>query len=56
LPSAAETSTYTDGVALMINVPAGDITLSATKSGSTFTSHTVTGVAGAFTTTIIVEQ
>jgi hypothetical protein len=56
LPSAAEMTTYTDGVALMINVPAGDITLSATKSGSTFTSHTVTGVAGAFTNTIIVEE
>jgi hypothetical protein len=56
LPSASEGSTYTDGVALMINVPAGDITLTATKSGSTFASHTVTGVAGAFTTTVIVTE
>ena len=56
LPSASPTTTGSDGVALLINVPAGNTTLSATKTGATYGSHVVNGIAGAFTTTIIVQN
>lgn len=52
LPSSTATSTATDGVAYMLKVT-GQATVSATKSGSTFTSHGVKARAGALTTTLI---
>jgi hypothetical protein len=55
-PSRTVTSTGSDGVGLLINATAGSATLTAKESGDTFASHTVYGVAGAFTTTLIIEQ
>jgi hypothetical protein len=52
LPNSAATATATDGVAYMLKVT-GQATVSATKSGSTFTSHVVKARAGALTTTLI---
>ncbi len=51
-PSRNATMTDDDGVAYMFNVT-GEATVSATKSGSTFTSHGVNARAGTFTTTLI---
>jgi hypothetical protein len=52
--TATTMSTAIDGRAYMFNVPAStSVTVSATKSGSTFTSHGLKAVAGAFTTTLI---
>ena len=57
LPSAAATSTDTDGVALLINVPAGgEVSLTASESGDTFNTHSVIAVANAFVTTIVEKQ
>jgi hypothetical protein len=56
LPSSGATATDSDGVALLINVPAGEVTLSGSATGNTFASHTVNAVAGAFTTTVIVAE
>jgi len=55
LPSGSATSTSADGVAFMFNMPAGPITISATKSGKTFKSHIVLARADKFTTTSITE-
>ena len=50
-------STYTDGLAFVFNVPtSGTVMVSATKNGSTFTSHAVTARAGKLTTTLVIEQ
>jgi hypothetical protein len=49
------TGTNTDGAAFFFNVPAGALTVSATKSGSSFHSHALTARAGVFTTTQISE-
>lgn len=54
-PNKSATMTDSDGVAIMFNVTAGPVTVSATLSGATFKSHTVNAVAGAFTTTLITE-
>lgn len=51
-PSRNATVTDTDGIAYMFNVT-GQATVSATKSGATFTSHSLNARAGAFTTTLI---
>jgi hypothetical protein len=54
LPDQMATSTGADGTAFLINVPADTlITVSATKTGSTFTPHTVRAVANQFTTTLV---
>ena len=53
-PNKSATMTDTDGVAVMFNVT-GAVTVSATKTGATFKSHSVNAVAGAFTTTLITE-
>jgi hypothetical protein len=45
--------TDTDGVAYILNVPAGQVTVSATKTGSTFLSHTIKGWPDDLTTTLI---
>jgi hypothetical protein len=52
-PSSSMHMTDTDGIAYMINLTAGNVTVSATKSGSTFKSHQVNARAGALTLTII---
>ena len=50
-------STYSDGLAFLFGVPTGtDVTVSATKSGSTFASHAVQTYAGALTTTLVLAQ
>jgi hypothetical protein len=56
LPSRSVTSTGTDGIGLLINATAGSATVMASESGDTFASHTVNAVAGALTTTIVLEQ
>lgn len=53
LPSGAETMTNSDGVAYMLNVAPGEVTVSGSSAGSTFGSHKVNARAGAFTTTVI---
>ncbi|HEV7559015.1 MAG TPA: hypothetical protein VGO00_26260, partial [Kofleriaceae bacterium] len=45
--------TNTDGQAYFINLPAGDVEITATKAGVTFHAHTVQGHPGALTTTTI---
>ncbi len=54
LPSKTATATATDGVAIMFDVT-GTATVSASKSGATFKSHSVNATAGAFTTTLVTE-
>jgi hypothetical protein len=51
-PNKNATMTDTDGTVYLFNVT-GQVTLSATATGATFTSHTVTARAGAFTTTLM---
>lgn len=53
-PNKVATETDVDGLAYMVNVPAGNVTVSATKAGLTFFSHVVNARAGTVTTTIIV--
>jgi hypothetical protein len=53
-PNKNATETDFDGLAYMVNVPAGNVTVSATKAGLTFFSHVVNARAGTVTTTIIV--
>jgi len=48
-------STNTDGVAFLVNVPPGAVTISAMKSGNTFKSHSVAAKANTFTSTIVTE-
>lgn len=45
--------TDTDGAAFLFNVPAGNVMISATKSGMTFKAHALNAHANAFTTTVI---
>lgn len=52
-PNQNAVMTDTDGIAYMINLAPGDVTVSATKSGTTFSSHAVNARAGALTTTVI---
>src|SRR5690606_38069228 len=54
LPDPMATETYTDGVAYLFNLAPGDVTVSATKSGMTFSSHKVKAWADQLTTTVIV--
>lgn len=51
-PSRTATATDTDGLGYMFNVT-GTATITAMKSGTTFTSHMVKARAGALTTTLI---
>ena len=53
LPMASATMTAADGIAYMINLPPGEVTVNATKSGTTFVSHKVNARAGTLTTTPI---
>jgi hypothetical protein len=52
LPTST-TATAADGRSFMVDVPPGDVTVSATKSGSSFHSHQLTSRADVFTTTVI---
>ncbi|MDQ3295793.1 MAG: hypothetical protein M3619_04355 [Myxococcota bacterium] len=56
LPSSSATVTAADGVGYMMNAPLGAITVSATKTGSTFASHGVKVFQDSLTTTLIVPQ
>jgi hypothetical protein len=49
-------STYTDGLAFLFDVPVGDVSVAASKTGSTFTSHTVSAHANSLTTTVVLAQ
>jgi hypothetical protein len=48
-------STNTDGASFMVNVPAGHVDISATKSGMVFKTHGLVAHADAFTTTVITQ-
>ncbi len=54
LPSSTAMETHTDGVAYLFNLPPGEVTVSATKTGMTFSSHDVKAWADQLTTTVIV--
>jgi hypothetical protein len=51
-PNKNATMTDTDGLAYLLNIT-GSASVTATKTGSTFASHSVKARAGAFTTTLI---
>jgi hypothetical protein len=53
LPQAQATSTAADGIGYYMNAPAGNVTVGATKTGSTFHSHTVNARAAKITLTLI---
>jgi hypothetical protein len=55
-PNKTATMTDTDGIAYMINLPAGDVTVMAAKSGLNFPSHKVNARAGTLTTTPIQQE
>jgi hypothetical protein len=52
-PSMSATMTDADGIGYMLNVTAGEVTVMASKSGLTFSSHKVNARAGTLTTTVI---
>ena len=52
-PNKQATMTDTDGIAYMINLPPGDVTVSATMTGVTYVSHKVNVRAGVLTTTVV---
>ncbi len=54
LPSTTAMSTFTDGIAYLFNLPPGQVTVSAAKTGSSFASHPVKAWANKLTTTVIV--
>jgi hypothetical protein len=53
LPDAAAAVTAADGIAYLINVPAGEVTVSGSVGGTAFGAHKVNARAGAFTTTVV---
>jgi hypothetical protein len=58
IPSGSATSTGSDGVAYILNVAVGTVTINAAATGKTFVSHPVTtfangGTPGTITTSII---
>lgn len=56
LPSNSATVTAADGVGYYLNAPLGAISVTAAKTGATFTAHTVKVFADSLTTTVIVKQ
>ncbi len=54
LPSAMATETITDGIAYLFNLPPGQVSVSASKTGSSFASHGLKAWADQLTTTVIV--
>lgn len=55
LPDTTATQTTSDGRAFLFGLATGQVTISATKTGSTFQSHAVNLHANALTTTVITE-
>lgn len=55
VPDKNATSTQADGIAYVLNVAAGQVTVSAAKSGLTFKSHAVKARADVVTETLITE-
>lgn len=55
-PNKNATMTDTDGIAYMINLTPGDVTVMASKSGVNFPTHKVNARAGTLTTTPIQAQ
>ncbi len=53
LPQAQATSTAADGTGYVMNVPAGQVTIGATKTGMTFHSHSINARAGKVTLTLV---
>jgi hypothetical protein len=53
VPDDAATSTGAQGLAFLINVPAGPVTVNATSGGEALLGHDVASVPGEVTTTII---
>jgi hypothetical protein len=53
LPTPAATSTAADGIGFAFNAPPGAMTVSATKSGSTFKTTSLKAHADALTQTIV---
>ena len=53
--NAKQKTTNTDGVAFVLNVAAGSVTVMATETGDTFKSHTLKARAGALAETIVTE-
>ena len=49
----SSSATNTDGLSFFFDVPPGNVTVTATKSGMTFKSHALNARAGKFTTTSI---
>jgi hypothetical protein len=52
-PNKSATATDTDGIAYMINLPPGDVTVNARMTGVTYVSHKVNARPGVLTTTVI---
>ncbi len=52
-PDTSATATDATGVGLIFNVPAGNVTLSATVNGMTLRSHQINAIAGVTTTAAI---
>jgi hypothetical protein len=52
-PSSLATSTHTDGVAYMFNVPVGGVIVSAAKPGALFAAHDLKAWPDALTTTFV---
>jgi len=53
VPQAQATSTAMDGIAYSMNVPAGQVMVSASKSGLTFKSHSINARADKVTLTLV---
>ncbi len=53
LPQAQAMSTATDGIGYVMNVPAGEVTVGATKTGTTFKSHAIKARADKITLTLV---
>ena len=52
---ASGSATMANGTAFLVNVPPGSVEITATKSGASFKSHTVTAKANTFTSTVVTE-
>jgi hypothetical protein len=52
-PNKQATMTDTDGIGYMINLPPGDVMVSAMMTGVTYVSHKVNARAGVLTTTVV---
>jgi hypothetical protein len=54
VPTANASSTFTDGIAYLFNLPEGQVTVGATKANMTFASHPLKVWPGDIVTTVIV--